>query len=521
MWNETTAKNRVNERARNKEKIVVSNLTREMDFYNLGLNDVRRAEGVHIYSDVSNFHLAVAGAGGDKEKQKRIIRRASVLRRVQGELAALDEVGKIQLQSARFHGFCHKPYDGEKESLEAGRVLCAVKFAITLHTYLYESFNPVFSDEGLGNFRAASGIDSGRCLIANIGYRGDRQLICLGTPANLAAKSIAGHGTITVTERVYKLLPQKLQAKFEESGEVAGVKVFRASGLRWTEDPELADELDIKFDAEKWLKRTDEYRKDLPLVEMEVTGADVLVDPDLLSERNSKRMEAVAIFADIDRFTKCVEEAENASDNTAIEKLVRTFHAIRSEFQSCVEADGYEGLSLQHQGDCVLAIAHVPCGDDGHTKRCRKGSNIAIGIQSSMEHVLRKLTDGCNDLHVTVGAAVGQAVITRLGKKGDREIVCLGPEVTVAQRLQCDSGPKQIRVSSELYDGLTDETVKGEFKADGESYIASDLTFPKLAEIEDEKAARSGSLAAKATATGVSIITSGGGRTDRPYLGEI
>jgi class 3 adenylate cyclase len=494
-----------------------------MDFDNLGPNEVRRAAGAHIYCDVSNFHSAVANAGGDKEKQKKVIRRASILRRIQAELAASYEVGRIQMQAARFHGFCHKPYDGDKTSMESERVLNAVKFAITLHTYLYDSFNPVFSEEGLGNFRAASGIDSGRCLIANIGYRGDRQLICLGTPANLAAKAIAGHGRITITKRVYDLLPKGLQEHFIEDGVVADVTTYCASGLKWTTELDLAEELGVEFDADKWLKRTEQYRKELPLSEMNISDAEVLIDPDLLTERNSKRVEAVTIFADIDGFTKCVEAAEDAEntsedtdDTSKIEELVKTFHAIRSEFQSCIEDDGYQGLALQHQGDCVLAIAHMPCGEE-HKKRCRKGVDITTAIQSSMECVLREDVSGCAQLHVAVGAAVGQVIVTRLGKKGDREVVCLGPEVTRAQTLQLDSGATQTRIAAELYDGLSDETLKGEFTEDGDSYVATGLTFPKLAELEDEKAAREGKLTARATVSGIALGTAGAGRVDRPY----
>src|SRR5580704_12640564 len=102
-WSEVASRERVKARAKSKQKISVVKLTREMDFDNLGPNEVRRAEGAHVYCDVSNFHSAVANAGGDKEKQKKVIRRASILRRIQAELAASHEVGRIQMQAARFH----------------------------------------------------------------------------------------------------------------------------------------------------------------------------------------------------------------------------------------------------------------------------------------------------------------------------------------------------------------------------------------------------------------------------------
>jgi class 3 adenylate cyclase len=382
---------------------------------------------------------------------------------------------------------------------------------ITLNSYLYDVFNPIFED--VRNFQGAVGIAAGTSYIANIGFHGDRERICLGTCANLAAKVIDGRDTITVTEEVYLNLPAALQEHFAEAEEVAGVKVYQATGLRWGDHPELAAQFGAVYDAEKLAKRTVEYRDAIPLHEMEITEATVLIDPDLLTERNSKRTSAVAIFVDIDGFTKYVQDAE---DDAAVVSLVRQLHLIRHEFHAVMKQD-YPGVVLQHQGDRVFGILHLPAGEEDLNKRCRKALDAAIGLQSSMEHVIGDKLPAQEKLHVAVGLDVGTALVTRLGKQGKRENVCLGREVTSAEKMQLRSPGTQIRISKVIYDAINDDTLREQFAKvrDGE-YAADMLTFPKLDELQEEAAARSSKLGAVATADRIEVVTESP-RQPRPW----
>jgi class 3 adenylate cyclase len=160
----------------------------------------------------------------------------------------------------------------------------------------------------------------------------------------------------------------------------------------------------------------------------------------------------------------------------------------------CAVGSDYDGLVLQHWGDCILAILHLPCGDDEHTKRCRKELDIAIGLQSSMEHALNQHLTDRKEIHVAVGLDVGKAFVTRLGKKGRRVTITFGPEVLNAERLQMRTGPKGIRISEAIYEQLDDEDMENEFSEDGGSYVATGLTFPMLDRLKEEKAARAGTL---------------------------
>jgi class 3 adenylate cyclase len=228
------------------------------------------------------------------------------------------------------------------------------------------------------------------------------------------------------------------------------------------------------------------------------------INVDALSENNSKRFDAGPFYADLDGFTACVQAAEKDDD---VKSLVRVFHLIRQEFQNVIE--DYDGLSVQHQGDCVLGLAYLPSGDDNEDRRRRKAVDIAVGLQSSMEKVLNDYISDL-EIHVAIGVDAGKVLLTRLGKKGERELVALGPPVDNAQRLQKRSAARQIRISENVYSAITDDVTKDQFSKSGGSYVATDLTFPKLEELneeKEEKAALRGTLGVTASGSEFNINT--------------
>lgn len=490
-WNEKRSRERVKNNDFSDLELNVKNLARSMDFTKLGKKDVRRAEGVHLYVDVPNFHMAVKDAGNDKQKQRKLVRASSVLRRIQGSLMSDGDVGDIQRQTVRAHGLVFKPYDGKDESKEADRAKQAVIHAITQNTYVLDVFNDVFSD--VRNFSSAVGLASGTSYICNIGKNGKRELISLGTCANLAAKIISGRDSITITSEMYDVLPECLQKQFLKDKKVSEVQTYRATGIRWSKNTDLAEKLGIDWDEAKWKKETETHRDNLPLDDIKISEANTLIDVSKLTERNCKRTEAVTFYADLDGFTRYVHEAE--TDDKVI-SLVRQFHMIRTEFHTVVESD-YDGLSLQHRGDCILGIVHLPSGTGNHNKRCQDAVDMATGLQSSMEHVLNEHLTDREDIHVAIGMDVGKVIVSRLGKQGSRITINFGPEVTEAERLQVLSEAKQTRISSEIYNQLDDEDVIEEFTKRGNAYVATNLTFPKLDEKKEEKAAEAGTLSSK------------------------
>ncbi|WP_419188310.1 adenylate/guanylate cyclase domain-containing protein [Stieleria bergensis] len=431
-----------------------------------------------------------------------------------------DDVGDIQRQTVRAHGLVFRPYDGKDNPNHGARTKQAVIHAITQNTYVLDVFNGVFSD--VRDFSSAVGLASGTSYICNVGKTGKRELISLGTCANLAAKIIGGRDSITITAEMYEALPECLQGHFEKSEVVADVQTYRATGLRWSRNSGLAEELGVEWNEEKLKKETERHRDNLPLDQINISEATTLIDVSKLTERNCKRTEAVTFYADLDGFTRYVQEAE--TDDKVV-SLIRQFHMIRSEFHSVAGTD-YDGLVLQHRGDCILGIMHLPSGSGKHDIRCQDAVDLAIALQSSMEHVLNEHLADREDIHVAVGVDVGKVIVSRLGKQGERISICFGPEVTEAERLQMISAAKQIRIASEIYCQLDDENVTEEFTKRGSAYVATNLTFPKLDEKKEEKAAEEGCLGTSFENNRMQVTTKSAAiaaqpwQTSKPWLSE-
>lgn len=509
-WNERAARDRVDENDFSDLEVNVSDLSREMELSNLGSKDVRRANAAHIYVDVPNFHSLVRAAGNNREKQKKLLRAASVLRKLQTELLKSQQIvgdeamGRIQLQAARLHALCFRPYGDE-----AARVTHAVVMGIAMTSLMYEVFNAVFSDFS-EPFTCSVGIASGKALIANPGLRGERERISLGSPANVAAKILGPADSIRVTSDVYGLLPEELKAVFTKLGtRIGNADVYQLSGARWTRLTELAETLDVVWKPELWTRRAEEKRDELPLSDMDVAWAEALIDPDQLTERNSRRCEAIAIYADLDGFTSLVQSAER--EGTVV-SLVRELYMIRRELHMVLHQDFPDaGVVLQHQGDRLFAIVHMPSGEDGSDpdRRRRKALDAAIGLQSSMIHVIKPKLAHRPNLRLAIGLDVGVALVTRLGTKGKREIVCVGPGVSSAERNQLSAEGGEIRISKSIYEAITRDAIRDAFRKAGDVYVATNLTFPRLEEAEANAAASAGTLSAVAAAGRVQTITAG------------
>ena len=70
----------------------------------------------------------------------------------------------------------------------------------------------------------------------------------------------------------------------------------------------------------------------------------------------------------------------------------------------------------------------------------------AIGLQSSMEHVLNERLSR-KEIHVAVGLEWGRRWSVASARRDSREVICLGREVTSAERLQLCSKGDEIRIS--------------------------------------------------------------------------
>jgi class 3 adenylate cyclase len=199
-------------------------------------------------------------------------------------------------------------------------------------TFVERVFNMEF--QAYKDFRMGIGVDLGEALLTNIGKRGDRELISIGPPANVAAKIQGSSNAIVVSDRVYDVLPPSIQEKLVQGREAHGTKTYILAKQGWRDLFEgIGKEYDIGWHEEASRKRVSKDIANRPLKDIVVRKACTKIRPNDLTLRNSRRADALTIFVDVDGFTNYVAAAKTEDDR---KDRVRAFHLLRTELRRLV-----------------------------------------------------------------------------------------------------------------------------------------------------------------------------------------
>jgi hypothetical protein len=194
-WDFQRSKDRLSsERARIQDAgLNIQRLSREMNLSNLSPTDARIVHGCHIYCHINNFADVLDSPLMRKEDFKRLHRLLHILRIEQRlTLQQVFDGDKIQVQGPKFHELLYKPYDDDP-----GLAWKSVLAGIALNLILRNALPEVFPD--YPTLMPSTGISLGDCLVANIGPRGERELISVGAAANHAAKILENNNALTIS----------------------------------------------------------------------------------------------------------------------------------------------------------------------------------------------------------------------------------------------------------------------------------------------------------------------------------
>ncbi len=473
MWDQDKSSERVSKQWDNlkTEDITVERLTREMDLSNLSATDVRIVHGAHLYLDVTNVRRLVESAVLRREDFKPLHRYIHVLRielrRIVQQVFGGD---KIQVQGPKFHGLLYKPYDDD-ESLAWNAMLVGIALTETVRVSLPEVFS------GYPSMTPTVGIALGDTIVANVGARGNRELISIGSAANHAAKILGAPNTVTVTADLWSALSEEHRKVFAEDGDnykldwlLAGAGTVSAEGFQWS--------------AEDSAKRMQESVDALPLSEIESHGAQSRINLGELGPKHFKTCMAGTVFVDIDGYTALIDSKMHDADE--LKKAVKLLQLFRHELH-CVTNDDFDGVTIQHQGDRLQAILHLPADDDDRIRE--KLAEFCISCNSSVEQVLNEDYVVFDKYYVAIGASYGKTVVVRSGTKGDLDAGCFGDAVLNAEALQVLSHGGEIRISKDVFASISNETVRGFFKfdSDDDCYKAVELTWSRIEDAENTK----------------------------------
>lgn len=465
-WNYETSKERVEAHRDALPQIEIKKLERNADLESL-LSEAtcREIYGAHVYLEVANFSDLTAAAEDDGNLKPFLRALHIYQRQLSWIVENLFEGVRVHFQASRMHVLFYRPID-DAEVLAAKAVL----LMLVARDFLRYVFNPLFPK--CDNLTLRGGADIGTVIGTRNGMRGDRELLFLGDAANQAAKII--DSGLRLTSRIYDVLPDDVQQICEEIDVTK--KLYRVVSTMSKDDVvAFCEAHDIKWRRDDLSERIEADLDAMPLKDFEYSAAEVLIDFDALSYRNSKQVLAASIFADVSGFTKFI--GSSTSDEEKVRAL-EALHVMRVEFTRVATHD-YNAVRVQFQGDRMQAIVHLPA-DDG-PKISRKAVEVAIGLQSSMELVIKDVIDGIGSLGLAVGVDAGVVVATKLGTRGHRDRITVGASVIGAAANEERTDKRQIGVSTAVYDGLED-AVKEYFAYDNvaKCYVATGLTAAVL-----------------------------------------
>lgn len=449
-WNRERALEGINARISEVETVTIKEYGKEKSLSNIAVHEAYRVDGVHVYADILNLGdmLNVTESEGEQCHKKTLRFLDLHYRAVTRILNRVDAI-RVDFQNQRLHAVFAKPYNSETDA-EKKRLQRAVATAQLIIDVLRETGD---EDDNLPAAKVRIGIDTGRALAVNNGRRGNREPLFLGNPANQAAK-IAGKGQaagIFLTNTARAVLGLEEVEKPEHSA--------------MTKDDIAAcqEATALEVDAATIVQEWEEDLKERPIGEFKFSAhtppfKDLHIDE--LTPGNSRRQDAVSVYADLSGFTAYV--AAHIDDDT--EDVVRVLHVVRAELERVLTVE-FEGRRIRFIGDCMHGLLCDGTAQTTYAEETVTNSTLLAGaLRSSFNLALERLQEkgyAAEDLGLAIGFEYGPMAVTRLGMHADRIRCCVSRGVLESERRQsdCDGeetaiGPAAVTVASDAVQKL-------------------------------------------------------------------
>lgn len=492
-WSEERAAAQIGKRLVEVETVTVVDFTRDASLDNIPVSKAYKMDAAHLYADILNIGdmLGITGEEG-VTCHRRTLRFLNLHYRAVDRVLARVGARRVDFHNQRLHAVVHKPYN-TADGAERRRVETAVATAQLVIDVLRETGD---DDQHIPNARVRVGIDTGLALAVNNGRRGNREPLFLGEPANHAAK-LSGAGT---REGIY--LSNRARTVIG-LGEVDAPATVRLSAAEVAACQDAADlGITVGEVVEEW--REDLDRNPIGVIDFSrhtppLSGLDI----SLLTPRNSRRQEAVSVYADIDNFTAYV--ARNIGRRPG--DVVRALHVLRSEMERVLSSD-FHGRRIRFIGDCLHGLICEGTAWTTDEEATVSAATLCAGaLRSSFELAIEKLREEGIDtagLGLAIGFELGPMTVTRLGLRGERRVRCSvsrGVLAGEAEQRRCNGAETAIGTAAYVAgsQGVKD-LFGGNRKAKGVDY---DEAVDALADKGDQvaKAARSASLVRAAPET--------------------
>ncbi|MGU3493993.1 transcriptional regulator [Xanthobacteraceae bacterium A53D] len=488
-WKYDRAKNAIDKRIENVKDVTIVDWTREKSLASIPTNKAYRMDAVHLYVDIMNMRgildsTDVEGVTCHRRTLRFLNLHYRAVERILSDAGAM----RVDFHNQRLHAVIYKPYDDE-----GGRVNKAVAIAQLISDVLAETGE---EDEQIPDAEVRIGIDTGLALVVNNGRNGYREPLFLGSPANKAAK-LSSNGTalgIFLTNNARRAIGLKELADDQVSKTPLGAAEVEA----------CQEEAALDVDKDSIITRWKQDNRNGPIGSFEFSrSTPPLRNLDIvsLSPGNSRRMETVSIYADIDNFTAYVDA--HIDDDEDAKDVVRCLHVIRAELDRVLSAD-FGGRRIRFIGDCVHGHLLEGTAYETDIEGSVSTATLCAGaLRSSFNLALERLRSNgvdTDDLGLAIGFEFGPTAISRLGMRGSRVRCAVGRVVLRSEDEQKRCSGEETAIGMVAYD-IASDAVRELF---GESRSISGLTYDDAV----QSLTADGDATAKATLMAAYAVTS-------------
>ncbi|UTP40928.1 transcriptional regulator [Phenylobacterium sp. LH3H17] len=437
-WNHERATAHISKKLKEVSAVEILDYKRDTSLENIPVNRAYRVMAAHLYADILNLDemLNVTDVEG-VTCHRRTLRFLNLHYRAAARILAQSDIRRVDFHNQRLHGLVAKPYGDEQE---ATRVHRAVATAQLLIDVLAETGD---DDEQIPNALVRVGIDTGEALAVNNGRRGGREPLFLGEPANMAAKFAAGG-----TKGIF------LTAAARAAIGLKAVSDPKSTALTTADVAASQEAAQLSCDKDQIVRQ---WRDDLaanPIGAFEFSGHTPPLsglDISALTPKNSRRQDALSLYADLDGFTAFVNRhvADRPGD------VIKTLHVIRAEMDRVLTTD-FGGRKVRFIGDCAHGLL---C--EGTAQTTDAAETVSTGIlcagalRSSFELSLEALEEADIDIEglgLQIGMDYGPVTITRLGLHGDRVRCSVSRAVRSSEAEQLRCGAEETALGQEAFD---------------------------------------------------------------------
>jgi len=444
--------------------------------YNLPNGVAVVADSVHVYVNLVNYDEKRLDQGRETEASHK-----RALAFLHHHYAALDRVvedagaQRVDFHGARLHAVIVEPA-GEENAQE--RIARGLRLALDMIA-LSDAADRSFLD-GAYAARFRVGIDAGPCVALDSGRNDEREPLFVGSAANHAAKLADGSQPgIFLSPRVRGVFGMGFATSTlrtvppADPAEIA--QILRA-------DPATRGVQSILDEATErrvaiWRDDLREHRVKTAVPEDFAFHQHRLplntIDYQALMPSNSIRMPVVSIFADIDGYTRYIDDAMSAH---AVAEAVRNLHVIRSELNAVVQED-FSGRKVRFVGDCIHGLLADGSGtsvDLGGTVDV--AAQCAGGLRSSFD-LCRTLLPNIAQLGLAIGFELGETPVSRVGIRGERSVRVASSKATIAsEAAQSVSDGDQTRMGDTAW-AHASHTLRAFFP----NQVADGLTYDDVA----------------------------------------